>query len=93
MFALSLCLSVTNEPGSASLCGVIGGSACSVHCVPCVRGDSVQPSPNAFGLLFLSVFRLSPSYEVKYVSTRSLVIHCSCLLVCLLNLSVVQKLV
>jgi len=35
----------------ASLCWVIGGGVCSVCCLPCVRGHSVQPSPNAFGLL------------------------------------------
>jgi len=29
----------------------ISGSACSVRRVPCARGHSVQPSPNAFGLL------------------------------------------
>jgi len=54
--SLSVSLSVTNapnDPGSAALCGVIGGGACSVRRVPCARGHSVQLSPNAFGLLFL----------------------------------------
>jgi len=53
---LSVCLSVTkalNDPSSASLCWIIGSGACSVHNVPCLRGHSVQPSPNAFGLLLL----------------------------------------
>jgi len=55
----SVCLSVTNapnDPGSASLCGVIGGDACSVRRVPCARGHSVQPSPNAFGLLLFYTY-------------------------------------
>jgi len=28
---------------------------CSVRRVPCARGHSVQPSPNAFGLLLITV--------------------------------------
>jgi len=31
----------------------VGGGACSVRRVTCARGHLVQPSPNAFGLLFL----------------------------------------
>jgi len=52
--SLSVHLSVTNalnDPDLASLCGVICGSECSVQRVPCARGHSVQPLPNAFGLL------------------------------------------
>jgi len=52
--SISVRLSVTNalnDPDFATLCGVIGGGACSVRRVPRARGHSVQPSPNAFGLL------------------------------------------
>jgi len=42
-----------NDSGLASLCGVIGSGACSVRCILCVWGHSVQPTPNAFGLLLL----------------------------------------
>jgi len=63
-----VCLSVTNalnDPGSASLCGVIGGGACSVRRVPCARGYSVQPSPNAFGLLFYFLTLVSLDAQTK----------------------------
>jgi len=46
---LSVSLSVTNapnDPGSASLCGVISGGECRVW------GHQVQPLSNAFGLWF-----------------------------------------
>jgi len=43
MSAVSVCQSVCHA-------AYIGGSACSVHLVPSVRGHSVQPLPNAFGL-------------------------------------------
>jgi len=48
-------LTVVTDVHSVCLlvCLSCGGGACSVHHVPCVRGDLVQPSPNAFGLSLL----------------------------------------
>jgi len=49
----SVCLSVTNAARLHCVCrgGVTGGGACSVRRVPCARGYSVKPLPNAFGFL------------------------------------------
>jgi len=68
--SLFVCLSVTNalnDPGSASLCRVIGGGTCNVHLAPCVRGHLVQPSPNAFGLLLLILIAIIKQHTTGLV--------------------------
>jgi len=61
----SVCLSVCQSDCHAAQ---IDRGACSVHCVPCVRGHSVRPSPNAFGFLFNSDFTDSRTVIMHHCS-------------------------
>jgi len=63
MFAVSVCQSVCHS-------AYIGGGACSVRRVPCVRGHSVQPLSNYFDHLF--VFLLHVFVNLMWLSVNQL---------------------
>jgi len=58
-------LTIVTDVHGVCLCHTveIGGSKCSVHLVPCVLGHSVQPLPNAFGLLFVFLWTRDYSHH------------------------------